>query len=748
MKYIRFISALLLLPALLFANEGMWLPMLIKKMNMGDMKDAGLELSAEDIYSINQSSLKDAIVSFGGFCTGEIISDQGLILTNHHCGYGQIQNHSSVENDYLSEGFWAMSLEEEKPNPGLFVRFLVRMEDVTERVHAELNEDMTSQERAVAARKVAAEIISEATEDTHYEADVKPFMHGNNYYLMVYERFTDIRFVGAPPSSIGKFGGDTDNWMWPRHTGDFSLFRVYSGPDGKPADYSEDNIPFTPRHHLPVSLDGVSEGDFTMVFGFPGSTDRYRTSYGIKQALEKTNQAVVDVRDLKLAIMREYMDADDEVRINFASKYASTANYWKYFQGQTEQLRRNRVANKKKVLENKYEEWVKTLPAEEREHYAQALPLIREFYETSDKYAVTEIYAREAGLSGAEIYIFALRSGFALDRYFQTESDFDAKIKLEKDKEEKQALIQQKEAALNQIIGALRSNAESHFEDYYAHIDQRMAGELLELYHRNLPSDVHPEFFGRLIEKKYKGDFEKFVDKLFSKSIFASQDAFEKFLNKPKQKSLNKDLGYIAAKDLYDAYQFGQNNHPEAAGKKARGYRIFTAGLQKMQADRKFYPDANSTLRLTWGTVGSYFPRDGAFYDYKTTHRGILQKENPNDREFVVPERLIDLITEEDFGQYADENGDLVVNFISNNDITGGNSGSPVINGKGHLIGCAFDGNWEAMSGDIFFEDEVQRTISVDARYILFIIDKYAGAKNLIEEMTIIKTDDETASAE
>lgn len=746
MKYIRFISAMLLLPAMIFANEGMWLPMLINKMNIGDMKSAGLELTAEDIYSINESSLKDAIVSFGGFCTGEIISPNGLILTNHHCGYGQIQNHSTVENDYLSEGFWAMSYEEEKANPGLFVRFLVRMEDVTERVLNNLNEDMTSQERAAAERKISLDISNEATEDTHYEADVKPFMHGNAYYLMVYERFTDIRFVGAPPSSIGKFGGDTDNWMWPRHTGDFSLFRVYSGPDGKPAAYSEDNIPFSPRHHLPVSIDGVSEGDFTMVFGFPGSTDRYRTSFGIKQALEKTNQAVVDVRDVKLAILREHMDASDEVRINFASKYASTANYWKYFQGQTEQLRRNRVANKKKKLEDEYEAWVKTLPADEQAHYAKALDLIREFYDTSNKYAVTEIYAREAGLSGAEIFIFSLRSGFALDRYFQTEEDYNAKIKLEKDKEKKQELIQQKDAAMAKLMSGLREGAENHFKVYYTQIDQQLATELLALYHSNLPSVVHPEFFGSIIEKKYKGDFEKFSDKLFSNSIFASQEAFDKFLNKPKQKSLKKDLGYIAAKDLYAAYQYGQINHPENTEKKARGYRIFTDGLRKMQTDRKFYPDANSTLRLSWGSVGSYYPRDGAFYDFKTTHRGILQKENPNDREFNAPDRLIDLINNEDFGPYADENGDLVINFISNNDITGGNSGSPVINGKGHLIGCAFDGNWEAMSGDIFFEDQVQRTISVDARYILFIIDKYAGASNIIDEIDIIKTESETAS--
>ncbi len=746
MKYIRFISAMLLLPAMLFANEGMWLPMLIKKLNMGDMKEAGLELSAEDIYSINQSSLKDAIVSLGGFCTGEIISPNGLMLTNHHCGYGQIQNHSTVENDYLSEGFWAMSYEEEKPNPGLFVRFLVRMEDVTERVTAELNEDMNASERNAAARKVYSDIIKEATEDTHYEAEVKPFLHGNEYYLMVYERFTDVRLVGAPPSSIGKFGGDTDNWMWPRHTGDFTLFRVYSGPDGKPAAYSEDNIPLKPRHHLPVSLDGVSEGDFTMVFGFPGSTDRYRTSYGIQQALDKTNQAVVDVRDVKLAIMREFMDADDEVRINFASKYASTANYWKYFQGQSEQLRRNRVANKKKKLEDAYRDWVKTLPADEQAHYGQALDLIREYYETSDKYAVTEIYAREAGLSGAEIFIFALRSGFALDRYFQTESDYDSKIKLEKDKQAKQALVQEKEEKLNMLRDNLRNAAGNHFETYYPEIDQRLAAELLALYHRNLPSDVHPEFFATIVEKKFKGDFSDFADKLFGKSIFASEDAFNKFLDKPKQKSLGKDLGYIAAKDLYATYQYGENNHPEASDKKARGYRIFTAGLRQMQPDRKFYPDANSTLRLTWGSVGSYFPRDGAFYNYKTTHRGILQKENPNDREFVVPQRLLDLINAKDFGQYADENGDLVINFISNNDITGGNSGSPVINGKGHLIGCAFDGNWEAMSGDIFFEDEIQRTISVDTRYILFIIDKYAGARNLIDEMTIVKTEGESAS--
>lgn len=748
MKYIRFISALLLLPAMMFANEGMWLPMLIKKMNMGDMKAAGLQLTAEDIYSINQSSLKDAVVSFGGFCTGEIISDQGLILTNHHCGYGQIQQHSTPENDYLSNGFWAFSMDQEKTNPGLFVRFLVRMEDVTERVQKELNENLSADDRAKIIRKLSQEIANEAKEGTHYEAEVKSFLHGNEFYLMVYEKFTDVRLVGAPPSSIGKFGGDTDNWMWPRHTGDFTLFRVYSGPDGKPADYSADNIPLKPRHHLPVSIEGVKEGDFTMVFGFPGSTDRYRTSFGIQQALDKTNNAVVDVRDVKLAIMRDYMDADPAMRIALASKYAQTANYWKYFQGQSEQLRRNRVYNKKRKIEDDFRQWVAGLSdAKEREHFGQALKLIESSYSTSDKYAVTEIYAREAGLSGAGIWLFALRGAFTLDRYFQMESEFAAKIKAEKDKAKKAELMQQRDAVLGQIKAALEASAADHFEDYHAEMDQRMVDELLYLYSKNVDAGVHPDFFASVVAKRYKGDFSRFAADLFSKSIFADKDRFMKFMAKPKQKALESDLAYSASKDLYAAYQYGANNHPEAEENKNKGYRIFVEGLRRMQPERKFYPDANSTLRLTWGTVGSYHPRDGAFYDFFTTHEGILQKENPNDPEFVADEKLLTLLRNRDFGPYANENGDLVVNFISNNDITGGNSGSPVINGKGHLIGCAFDGNWEAMSGDIFFEDKIQRTISVDARYILFIIDKYAGAKNIIDEITIITGDESSAAS-
>ena len=716
----KWFSALLIFAALLQvapvkADEGMWLPLMIKRLNQRDLQEMGLQLTPEEIYSVNNSSLKDAIVSLGGFCTGEIISDQGLMLTNHHCAYDAIRTHSSVENDYLTNGFWAMSRDKELPNRGLTASFVVRMDDVTERVLAVVNNEMSEEEREASVSAVMREIEKEASEGNHYRARVRDFFRGNEYYLFLYELFQDVRLVGAPPESIGKYGGDTDNWMWPRHTGDFALMRVYSGPDGKPAPYSEDNIPLKPRHHLPVSIDGVEEGDFAMVMGFPGSTDRYLTSFGIRQALDIKNPTVVDIRDLKLKLMKEDMDADEAVRIKYASKYAQTANYWKYFIGQSRGLKRLNVYDKKKELEAEFTRWVNADPSRQ-ERFGNTLQLIEEGYKMMEDYVKGNTYVMEAGVLSADAILFAFR----FSRLFQA---FDGA----EDDATRDALKQQ-----------LVNLGESHFEEYSYDTDLKLFSRMLGKYYMDVPKEQHPEFFS-YVGKKFKGDFDRYGKTAFSKSIFTDKDRYMAFLEKPNAKKVEKDLIAQASSDLMGMY-FGMNTrNAEANAKLERGYRELIAGLREMKPDKQFFPDANSTLRISLGSVGAYNAADAVFYDFYTTLDGVMEKEDPTNPEFIVPEKLKELHRNRDYGRYADSEGRMIVNFISNNDITGGNSGSPVINGKGELIGCAFDGNWEAMSGDIAFEPELQRTISVDARYILFIIDKFAGAGHLVDEMTVVK---------
>ncbi len=727
-KLLSFLLVIALaLPA--FANEGMWLPLLLGR-NYEDMKAHGLQLTPEQIYDVNNGSLKDAIVSFGGFCTGEIISDQGLILTNHHCGYGQIQSHSSTENDYLTDGFWAYEKSQEIPNEGLFVRFLVRMEDVTNRVLDELNDEMTEDERRKAISVIGKTIAGEATDGNHYNADVKSFFHGNEFYLFVYETFNDIRLVGAPPESVGKYGGDTDNWMWPRHTGDFSLFRVYSDKDGMPADYSEENIPLKPKHFLPVNITGVKDGDYTMIMGYPGSTDRYLTSWGVKEQIDLYGPAVVRVRDLKLEVMKKYMDADKATRIKYASKYARVSNYWKYYIGQTEQLQSNNVFAKKQKIEKQFADWVNK-DASRKAKYGEVLKMFADAYSETSKTVTAGVYAREAGITGPEIALQGLRFGRTMGAYFKAAEGLDADDATEESKA--QAMDRMKA-----IIGSLKSNAEEFYGDYDPMLDREMTARVLDLYYNDIPAENRPEGLNA-IAKKYKGDFGKYAAKLFSKSILASKENMMAFLDNPKQKVLDKDMGVALGENMYAAY-LGANDNGEVSDKLDKAYRLFTAGLREMNSDKNYYPDANSTMRLTYGTVGSYEARDAVHYKHYTTSNGILQKKDNDDPEFVVPAKLEELINSKDYGQYANEAGELPICFIHNTDITGGNSGSPVINARGELIGTAFDGNWEAMSGDINFESEIQRTISVDIRYTLFIIDKYAGATNLIEEMKIVTT--------
>jgi hypothetical protein len=731
-----FLAISLSLPAL--ANEGMWLPLLLNR-NYAEMQELGLQLTPEQLYSINNSSLKDAIVSFGGFCTGEIISKNGLILTNHHCGYDAIQTHSSVENDYLTDGFWARSYSEEKPNEGLFVRFLVRMEDVSEKVLAELNDDMSESDRAAKIREVSKTLSDKASEgEEGYSANVRSFYHGNEFYLFVYETYNDVRLVGAPPSSVGKFGGDTDNWIWPRHTGDFSMFRVYTGPDGKPAAYAEENIPMTPKHHLPISLDGVKEGDFTMIFGYPGSTDRYLSSYGVEQAIEKYNPTVVKIRDVKLDIMKSYMQADNKTRIQYASKQSRVSNYWKYYIGQTEQLKNNKVYDKKKAIEDQFAAWVNAKP-KRKAKYGSTLNLFEEAYKASDAYVESDVFVIEAGLTGADLTLFAFRFDRLMGAIFQTQEKMEADLKAAETDEEKEEIKTKAEGRVEALKSRILATAEEHFKNYNVNLDKELFGNLFQMYSGSVPKDQQPAFF-QMVEKKFKGDFMAFADKTYEKSFLTSMEGVTAFLEKPKAKKLEKDYAAIAGRELYEMYIASGSSHAETEDKLEKAYRLFTAGVREMNPNKNYSADANSTMRMTYGTVGSYYPRDGVFYDYYTTAQGILQKEDPNDSEFKIQPALIETIKKNDFGQYGNEEGELPVCFISNNDITGGNSGSPVINAKGELIGCAFDGNWEAMSGDIFFEQKLQRTISVDARYILFIVDKYAGAQNIIDELTLAKS--------
>lgn len=713
MKRTLIVWSLLLASLTLRADEGMWLLMHLKKMNMEDMQKKGLRLTAEEIYDINKPGLKDAVVSLGGFCTAEVISKEGLLLTNHHCAFDAIQTFSTVENDYLTNGFWAMDRKQELNVPGLFVNFLVRMEDVTEKVLA-AGANMGVTARNEAMRRKMEELRKEATKGTHYTAEVKSFFDGNEYYLFIYETYRDVRLVGAPPSSIGKFGGDTDNWMWPRHTGDFSLLRVYSGPDGKPAEYSDKNIPLKPRHHLPVSLKGVNQSDFAMIMGYPGSTDRFLTSYGVKQAIETEQPARVRIRGTRLEIMKADMDQNDKVRIQYASHYAAIANYWKYFIGQSRGLKRLRVYEQKKAEEVAFQEWVNA-DAKRKIRYGQVLSDMEAAYSELDKVIVPDVYFNEC-IFGIEINTLFLK----LYPLYGALNNTD----ITKDQ-------------LNGVVESVRPAIKDYFKDHHAPTDAKLMAAMLRLYHSDVPAEFHPKELTD-IHKKTKGDFMKWTVPYYAKSIFTDATRLDAFLKAPDLKKMKADPGFALMLAFIDVYRTFSERSSAASSKLAEATTLYVEGIRLLRTDKKFYPNANFTMRLTYGQVLEYFPQDGVHYLHYTTLDGIMEKEDPKNDEFVVPARLKELWKNKDYGQYG-QNGILNVAFITNNDITGGNSGSPVINGNGELIGCAFDGNWEAMSGDIAFEHKLQRTISVDIRYVLFIIDKYAGAKHLVDEMTLVK---------
>ncbi len=695
------------------ADEGMWLPALVQKLNIRDMQKEGFRLTAEDLYSINNGSIKDAVVSIGG-CTAEMISPDGMMLTNHHCAYGDIQAHSSVEHDYLRDGFWAKTRDEELPNPGKIARFLIRAEEVTDKVMAAVSDTMSFDEVNRAVAQASVKIEREATEGTHYDARVTSLFEANKYFLFVYETFRDVRLVGAPPQSLGKFGGDTDNWMWPRHTADFSIYRVYTGPDGKPASYSKDNVPLKPRRFLPVSIKGVKDGDYAMIMGYPGRTNRYRTSTEIKFIMDVVNKVRIDVREKKLDVIKSYMETSQKARIQYSSKYAASSNYFKYSIGQNKGLQNLNVIAKKQAEEADFAKWVAASP-ERTAKYGKALEMIDSAYQDLEDETAQQ-YLAEALLGGPEIFIMAYRARALYSLMENPQGNADR---------------------IRQAADNLSAMTDEYFKDYDAATDQKLAEVLMKLYSERVSRKYYPGFYS-VILSKYKGDFGKYAAKMFASSVFGDPAKLSAFLQNPSRKVLDKDLAFLAAGDIFDLLRVIGMEVEKSSPRLEEGRHLLVKGLMEMNPEKTFYPDANSTMRVTYGNIGSYSPQDGVIYKETTTVQGYLQKEIPGDDEFDVPARMKELILARDFGRYADESGELETCFISNNDITGGNSGSPVINGNGELIGIAFDGNWEAMSGDIAFEPDIQRTICVDIRFVLWVVDKFAGASNLIREMTII----------
>jgi hypothetical protein len=700
------------------ADEGMWLLSMLGK-NYEDMQKAGFKLTPEDIYNVNNGSLKDAVIGLGNdgapfrhFCTGEIVSNEGLFFTNHHCGFGAIQAHSSVEHDYLKDGFWAYSKDQELSNPGTTASVLISMEDVTNQVLAVLTDDMTEEQRATKIKEISKEISDKAVEGTYYKAYVADMFNSNQFFVFVYVIYQDVRLVGAPPSAMGKFGGDTDNWEWPRHTADFSMFRVYTAPDGSPAKYSAENVPLKPKHFLPVNIKEIKDNDFAMVMGFPGTTERYVTSFGLEETMNVTNKLRFEIRDVKIMILREEMKSSQKTRIQYASKYARCSNYWKYSEQQNKALYNLNTMGVKKDIESDYTTWAnKNGDAK----YKEALGLIETSYKGRYEFAVARMYLLEGLVSGPELPYFAYQCSSLVT-----------------------ALESKDQTKIDANIEAIKKSAAAFYKDYNPDTEKRVMAALFEYAYKNMDKKFYPDFFAT-IEGKYKGDFKKYVDVMFAKSIFATEEKFNAFLAKPNLKTLKADMMLITGNSIITKYREINNLYWAGSENLDKGERLFVDGLMKMNPEKLWAPDANSTIRLTYGKVCKYDPRDAVAYDYYTTLEGVMQKEDPGSTEFDVPAKLKELYIAKDYGQYANSKGELPTCFITNNDITGGNSGSPVINGEGHLIGIAFDGNSEAMSGDIDFEENLQRCINLDIRYALFIIDKYAGAKNLIDEMKLVK---------
>ncbi|PUB35637.1 peptidase S46-like protein [Elizabethkingia sp. YR214] len=692
------------------ADEGMWLMMLIKRLNGVDMQKEGLHLTPEEIYSVNNSSMKDAILQFGGGCTAEIVSPQGLIFTNHHCGYGAIAAASTPEKDYLTNGFWAKNNGEEINSKGLSVRFFVRMDDATKRITSKLNNDMSADQRKAIIDAEIKAIQSENSENGKYTVVVKDFFKGNEFYYFVFQDFKDVRLVGTPPSSIGKYGGDTDNWEWPRHTGDFSVFRVYADKNGNPAEYSANNVPLKPKHHLPISLKGNKPGDFAMIVGYPGTTNRYLTSFGIEQMVSKDYPAWVEASKTAMDVMKKHMDKDDATRLAYASNYASVANYWKNRAGTIEAVYKNGTIGDKKEVEKKYQQWADK--AENKAVYANVLANTDAYYKQISNRNIEKNYGAQFQRN-AKYIRNSFQIGDALTSYMKQDASAQAAMK------------PKLEAAVKQA-----------YEGFNTQLETEMLSQMASLYQSKVAADV--------ASATVKSVNASELANIAQSSIFANAASVINFLNNPSAEKLANDKLYKFA-----AGYIGDNKIlAEKYAKTDEGFqkdsRLFMDGLMKAMPEKKFYPDANSTIRLTYGKIETLPKRADRDYtgikqNYYTTMEGMIKKYKKGDEEFDLPQGLLDLYKKKDYGMYKDKDGQLHVNFLSNNDITGGNSGSPIIDGYGRLIGLAFDGNSEALSGDIVFEPKLQRTINVDVRYVLWVIDKFAGAKNLISELTLVK---------
>lgn len=709
------------------SNEGMWFLMHIERLNYVDMQKMGLQLTAEEIYSINNHSLKDAIVQFGGGCTAEIISKNGLVLTNHHCGYGQIAQLSTEKNDYLTNGFWAKNYREELKPERLSVRFFVRMDDVSARILSLVNDQMDELEREKVINQEIAKIEKENNEGGKYTVSVRPFYNGNEYYYFVYQDYSDVRLVGTPPNSIGKFGGDTDNWEWPRHTGDFAIFRVYGDKDGNPADYSPENVPLQVKYHLPISLKGVEEGDFAMILGYPGRTNRWMPAAGVEQNIKFAYPAWVEASKISMDVMKKHMDANQQVHLDYASSYSGIANYWKNRQGMIDALTQHNTVEMKRKNEaayiNKMAESLKDKKMSDTEIKSEIV--------TID--AINSYYAKTNNAVRNKNYLLGgiLRSSRIIslpNRLKNTFTEYLALDKKSRGKAEKKEVKKAVEEIKNKI---------------YMPLEKDVMSAQLELYTRRAHQlDAHTKY----LEDNSVADgafVSAYVENLFNNSIYTNPKKLQEFLDKPSAEILKNDPLTLLSDEIYHLYRYKSEEEKQLENDYQKAFRKMIQGMREQNPDVKYYPDANSTLRLSYGTVRALPLSEGKKNDaeanFYTTLRGTIAKYIPNDDEFDIPQKLMDLHKAKDYGQYADKEGHLSVNFLTDHDITGGNSGSPVLNGNGELIGIAFDGNIEAMAGDVIFDSELQRAINVDIRYVLFIIDKYAGATHIIDELTLVK---------
>ncbi|WP_029904590.1 S46 family peptidase [Prevotella sp. 10(H)] len=706
MRKIFLFSVLFLAALLVKADEGMWLLKELNRQSLARMKELGFSFSTDSIYSETNPSLKDAVVIFGGGCTGVAVSNQGLIFTNHHCGYGNIQKLSSVEHDYLKDGFVSHNFAQELPAEGLMVAFLQKTEDITDFILSGVSADDTEDVRDQKVDSMTSVYLEKYKGNDFIRAQVVPFYAHNKYYAVIYDVFRDVRLAFAPPSSVGKFGGETDNWMWPRHTGDFSVFRVYADKSNQAAYYSPDNVPYTPKYSVPVSIQGFKDKDYAMTIGYPGSTERYMSSWGINQMVESTHKPRIEVRGAKQDIWREAMNASDAVRIKYASKYAGSSNYWKNAMGMNEAIAKLKVIQGKEQLENKFSQWVAS--SNNSAKYGDVLAMLKDGYTSTMDVVKLQTYFFETFYNGIEVTRFANTALFV--------------SKMDKSEREEE----------------LKGRMTNAYKDYEPSLDRKVMPVLLKLYAERVSAAYRPAVY-ETINNKFKGDYDKYAEWFYKNTKFTTLDGMIKLIVNGSEKDIAKDPAMEYARSLEPILKLLQKESAPYLSQIDKGERLFMAGLMEMEPNKTFSPDANFTQRLSYGSIGGYNPADAVTYDYYTTSKGVLEKEKPGDPEFNVQEYILDDLRKADFGQYADADGTMHVNFLSNNDITGGNSGSPVFDGKAQLIGLAFDGNWEALSGDIVFNPEVQRTISVDIRYVLYIIDKVMKCPRLIEELKVVK---------